>query len=218
MVGGIGCFISSAITVFVRPFLVLISQRLILDQIFFPRSISQESGYGVREKPPLDSIRTASMSALPPHQYDPSKTGIDIAGYESSVGIRHTHSRPVARPRSVCSCSIESVNHYISTSYETGSESSYVRPQSSVSYAVTKTRSVPSRNAMSRNAASRTDVSYSALRPIERRHSDGANFDAYSNPIHATRVIGGVLTPEPDWRASQMQHVGFLRRPTYLPC
>lgn len=150
------------------------------------------------------------MSALPPHQYDhqfqtPSKTGIDMAGYESSVGMRHAHSRPVARPRSVCSCSIESGNNYLTTSYETGSESSYIRPQSTVSYAVSKTRSVPSRNAMSRNAVSRTDVSYSALRPIERRHSDGANFDAYSNSILTTHDIGGAPTP-----ASQMQHVGFL--------
>lgn len=171
----------------------------------------------------MDSTGTTSMSALPPHQYDhqfqtPSKAGGDMAGYENSVGMRHTHSRPVARPRSVCSCSIESGNNYLSASYETGSESSYIRPQSIVSYGILKTRSVPSRNAMSRNALSGAGVSYSALRPIERRHSDGANFDAYSNPIHATRVIGGVLTPEPDWRASQMQHVGFLRRPTYLPC
>lgn len=151
------------------------------------------------------------MSALPPHQYDhqfqtPSKAGFDMAGYESSVGMRHTHSRPVARPRCVCSCSIESGNNYLSASYETGSESSYVRPQSVVSYAVVKTRSVPSRNAIPRNAISRTDVSYSALRPLERRHSDGANFGA-SNPIYATRVIEGVLTPEPDRQASQMQHV-----------
>ncbi|KAF8736917.1 hypothetical protein AX14_013734 [Amanita brunnescens Koide BX004] len=192
MLGGIGCFVSSAITVFV----------------FFPRSISQESGYGVREKPPLNGVTTPSMSALPPHQYDhfqtPSKSGFDMAGYESSVGVRHTHSRSLARPRSVCSCSMESGHNYISTSYETGSENSHVRSQSILSYTVTKTRSVPSRNTMSRSAAPRANSSpYS----IERRHSDGANFDGYSNPIHTTRVIGVVPTPEQYLQVPQLHHV-----------
>ena len=215
ILGGIGCFVSSAITVFVRPFVVLISQQTdISPKVFFPRSIAQESGYGVREKPPLDGVTTPSMSALPPpHQYDHHKT--DMAGYESSVGIGHTHSRSLARPRSVCSCSMESGHNYISTSYETGSENSHVRSQSIVSYTVTKTRSVPSRNKMSRSVAPRTNSSsYS----IVRRHSDGANFDVYSNPIHATRVIGAVPTPEQYLQGPQLQHVRFPRLTRYLPC
>ncbi|KAF8339343.1 hypothetical protein F5887DRAFT_981073 [Amanita rubescens] len=184
MVGAIGCFVSSAITLFV----------------FFPRSIAQESGYRVQEKPPLDIVRTPSTSALPPHQYDhhfhqaPSKTGLDMAGYENPVSMRYVHSRQLPSPRSMCSYSMESGNHYVSTGYETGSESSHVRPQSIISYSVMKSRSVPSRNTVSRNIASRADRPYSAG-PITlgRRHSDGANFDAYTDSIQGARAAP---TPE----------------------
>jgi len=183
MVGAIGCFVSSAITLFV----------------FFPRSIAQESGYRVQEKPPLDIVRTPSTSALPPHQHDhhfhqaPSKTGFDMAGYENPVSMRYVHSRQLPRPRSMCSYSIESGNRYVSTGYETGSERSHVRPQSIISYSIMKTRSAPSRNT-SRNIASRADRPYSAgPRTLGRRHSDGANFDAYTDSIQGTRAAP---TPE----------------------
>jgi len=184
MVGAIGCFVSS------------------FAKIFFPRSIAQESGYRVQEKPPLEIIRTISTSALPP-QHDhhfhqaPSKTRFDTAGYENPVSMRYVHSRPLPRPRSMCSCSMESGNHYVSTGYETGSESSHVRPQSIIQHSVMKTRSVPARNTVSR-------AYIAGPRTLERRYSDGA-FDPYTDSIQGTRVITTAPTPEHDRQAPQMR-------------
>lgn len=130
--------------------------------------------------------------------------------------MRYVHSRPLPRPRSVCTCSMESGNHYVSTGYETGSESSHVRPQSIISYAVMKTRSVPSRNAMSRNITSRADEPYIAgPRTLGRRHSDGANFDAYTDSIQDARVTGTAPTPEHDRPAPQLNPYVRCRRSTF---
>lgn len=70
MVGGIGCFVSSAITLLVSPPFLLHPNRHLskITKIFFPRSFAHEAGYKAKIHTPQTSRKVAS-TASPTHYY-----------------------------------------------------------------------------------------------------------------------------------------------------
>jgi len=107
MLGGIGCFFSSAITLLVcwytRRLSVLVDAST--SQIFFPRSTTNEIGYQVKPQSPIPHSRPLSHYAFPPTS---PKSPVNFVQYhqrfrreyppiEVDCGFPHTVSRSKTR-------------------------------------------------------------------------------------------------------------------------
>ncbi|KAF8633315.1 hypothetical protein AX17_004488 [Amanita inopinata Kibby_2008] len=197
MLGGIGCFVSSAITLF----------------IFFPRSIAQEAGYRVQEYSPRNSAKSPSLSAPPPHSrqhHQPvssPKSDFDTSRYDHTGRGFCSHNlrslsnipAPVLGSRSRCfSCSLDSVNSYMSPGYESDAESIGIPSQSKVSHEVTKTHSMPPRAATKSVSDPQTDDTvWDRPMTVMRRHSEGVNlYERYGKVTNVTPLMRTVSFAE----------------------
>lgn len=153
MLGAIGSFISSGITLFV----------------FFPRSITEESGYSVQERV-LGFTGTDSLARVPysPHNPQASKVDIHALSYDEAVGMQQFDSTPISCSDSRFSFSLESGPIGSTLGYEAEGEGIGM-PQPN-RFRMMR-RSMPSRD-----LATQTDNStFGCSRHIARRHSDGGN-------------------------------------------
>ncbi|PFH52194.1 hypothetical protein AMATHDRAFT_190166 [Amanita thiersii Skay4041] len=205
MLGGIGCFVSSAITLF----------------IFFPRSIAQESGYRVQENTPQTSSVTHSELVPSPsqlrryHQEYPSspKSGLEGFYHHDSVVYTRTYQSPSSAQAPLpeplqryTSWSRESVDESVSPAYKSDAESVDASSQPQKSCPMSKTQSMPSRTLSNPNSDPRTDDTMcDKSKKVVRSISDGENLrERYRKATTSATVVPTGAFAERERRLSSL--------------